>query len=114
MQKRKYFKIMTTSRCSLNAPTFYGTKCCFFGLTLLNSCGEKKLVVSVCVRDDDSSTISKVWKNVEYEVEKWSDVVHAKRSFGSSLNSIKTQNNKPDRYGDMVFPAMLWLHTKPE
>lgn len=31
-------------------------------------------------------------QNVEHEVEKWSDVVHAKRSFGSSLYSIKTQN----------------------
>ena len=31
-------------------------------------------------------------QNVEHEVEKWSDVVHAKRSFGSSLYSIKAQN----------------------
>ena len=31
-------------------------------------------------------------QNVEHEVEKWSDVVHAKRSFGSSLYSIKNQN----------------------
>ena len=31
-------------------------------------------------------------QNVEHEVEKWSDVVHAKRSFGSSLYSIKTQD----------------------
>ena len=79
-------------RFSLNALTFYGTKCCFCGFTLLNSCGEKNAVVSVLVGDDDSSTISKVRKNVEHEVEKWSDVVHTKRSFGSSLYSIKTQN----------------------
>ncbi|XP_068691366.1 uncharacterized protein [Montipora foliosa] len=59
---------------------------------LLNSCGAKNAVVSVLVGDDDSSTISKVRKNVEHEVEKWSDVVHAKSSFGSSLYSIKTQN----------------------
>ena len=59
---------------------------------LLNSCGAKNAVVSVLVGDDDSSTISKVRQNVEHEVEKWSDVVHAKRSFGSSLYSIKTQN----------------------
>ena len=58
---------------------------------LLNSCGAKNAVVSVLVGDDDSSTISKVRQNVEHEVEKWSDVVHAKRSFGSSLFSIKTQ-----------------------
>ena len=79
-------------RCSLNALTFYGTKCYFCGFTLLNSCGEKNAVVSVLVGDDDSSSISKVRKNVEHEVEKWSDVVHTKRSFGSSLYSIKTQN----------------------
>ncbi|CAH3157129.1 unnamed protein product [Pocillopora meandrina] len=80
------------ARCSLNALTFYGTKCYFCGFTLLNSCGEKNAVVSVLVGDEDSSTICKVRKNVEHEVEKWSDVVHAKRSFGSSLYSIKTQN----------------------
>lgn len=76
--------------CSLNALNFYGTKC--YGFILLNSCGEKNAVVSVLVGDDDSSTISKVRQNVEHEVEKWSDVVHAKRSFGSSLYSIKAQN----------------------
>ena len=52
----------------------------------------KNAVVSVLVGDDDSSTLSKVRQNVEHEVEKWSDVVHAKRSFGSSLYSIKNQN----------------------
>ena len=76
----------------MNALTFYGTKCYGFILHVLNSCGEKKTVVSVLVGDDDSSTISKVRQNVEHEVEKWSDIVHAKRSFGSSLYSIKTQN----------------------
>ena len=76
----------------MNALTFYGTKFYFCGFTLLNSCGEKNAVVSVLVGDDDSSTISKVRKNVEHEVEKWSDVVRTKRSFGSSLYRIKTQN----------------------
>ena len=90
MQKRKYFKIMP--KCSLNALAFYVTKCYFCGFTLLNSCGEKNALVSVLVGDDDSSSISKVRKNAEHEVEKWSDVVHTKRSFGSSLYSIKTQN----------------------
>ena len=74
----------------MNALAFYGTKC--YGFILLNSCGEKNAVVSVLVADDDSSTIRKVRQNVEHEVEKWSDVVHAKRSFGSSLYSIKTRN----------------------
>ncbi|PFX11891.1 hypothetical protein AWC38_SpisGene24239 [Stylophora pistillata] len=59
---------------------------------LVKSCGEINAVVSVFVGEDDSSTISKVRKIVEHEVAKWSDVVHGKRSFGSSLYSIKTQN----------------------
>ena len=92
-------------RCSLNALTFYSTKCYFCGFTLLNSCEEKNAVVSVLVGDDDSSTISKVRKNVEHEVEKWSDVVHAKRSFSSSLYSIKTQNRS---LTDMVVWYFQW------
>ena len=92
-------------RCSLNALTFYSTKCYFCGFTLLNSCEEKNAVVSVLVGDDDSSTISKVRRNVEHEVEKWSDVVHAKRSFGSSLYSIKTQNRS---LTDMVIWYFQW------
>ena len=92
-------------RCSLNVLTFYSTKCYFCGFTLLNSCEEKNAVVSVLVGDDDSSTISKVRRNVEHEVEKWSDVVHAKRSFGSSLYSIKTQNRS---LTDMVIRYFQW------
>ena len=92
-------------RCSLNALTFYSTKCYFCGFTLLNSCEEKNAVVSVLVGDDDSSSISKVRKNVEHEIEKWSDVVHAKRSFGSSLYSIKTQNRS---LTDMVIWYFQW------
>ena len=92
-------------RCSLNALTFYSTKCYFCGFTLLNSCEEKNAVVSVLVGDDDSSPISKVRRNVEHEVEKWSDVVHAKRSFGSSLYSIKTQNRS---LTDMVIRYFQW------
>ena len=92
-------------RCSLNALTFYSTKCYFCGFTLPNSCEEKNAVVSVLVGDDDSSTISKVRKNVEHKVEKWSDVVHAKRSFGSSLYSIKTQNRS---LTDMVIWYFQW------
>ena len=64
----------------------------FVVLLCLTVVDKKNAVVSVLVGDEDSSTICKVRKNVEHEVEKWSDVVHAKRSFGSSLYSIKTQN----------------------
>ena len=64
----------------------------FVVLLCLTVVEKKNAVVSVLVGDEDSSTICKVRKNVEHEVEKWSDVVHAKRSFGCSLYSIKTQN----------------------
>ena len=72
MQKRKYFIIMV--------------------LLCLTVVEKKNAVVSVLVGDDYSSTISKVGQNVEHEVEKWSDIVHAKRPFVSSLYSIKAQN----------------------
>ena len=85
----------------------------FVVLLCLTVVEKKNAVVSVLVGDEDSSTICNVRKNVEHEVEKWSDVVHTKRSFGSSLYSIKTKQ-KPDIYGDTVFPAMLWLCTKAE
>ena len=74
-------------------PLLFMSKNVIFVVLLCLTVVEKKnAVVSVLVGDDDSSTISKVRKNVEHEVEKWSDVVHTKRSFGSSLYRIKTQN----------------------
>lgn len=47
--------------------------------------------VAILVGDDDSSTIKKVRETVNHEVEKWSDVVHAKRSFGSALYSLQSK-----------------------
>ena len=44
--------------------------------------------VTILVGDDDSATIKKS-ETVKHSVEKWSDVVHAKRSFGSHLYSIQ-------------------------
>lgn len=45
--------------------------------------------VAVLVGDEDSSTIKKVRESVMHEVEKWSDVVHVKRSFGSRLYALQ-------------------------
>lgn len=73
-------------------PSFFKTQNVNFVVLLYLTVVGKNAVVSVLVGDDDSSTLSKVRQNVEHEVEKWSDVVHAKRSFGSSLYSIKNQN----------------------
>lgn len=47
--------------------------------------------VVILVGDEDSSTIKKVRESVEHDVAKWSDVVHAKRSFGSSLYSVQSK-----------------------
>ena len=45
--------------------------------------------VAVLVGDEDSSTIKKVRESVNHEVEKWSDVVHVKRAFGSRLYALQ-------------------------
>lgn len=41
--------------------------------------------VAVLVGDDDFCTIKKVRESVSHDVIKWSDTVHAKRSFAASL-----------------------------
>ena len=48
--------------------------------------------VSVMVGDEDSATIKKVRESVTHEVDKWSDITHAKRSFGSHLYSLQPQH----------------------
>ena len=47
--------------------------------------------VAVLVGDEDSVTIKKARESVECDVKKWSDVVHAKRSFGNSLYSLQSK-----------------------
>ena len=48
--------------------------------------------VAILVGDDGSTTIKKVRENVSHSVDKWSDTVHAKRSFGSHLYSLQSQH----------------------
>ena len=52
--------------------------------------------VAILVGDDDSSTICQVRNSVTYDVEKWSDINHAKRTLGNMLYSLQSQhkNNK--------------------
>jgi len=45
--------------------------------------------VNILVGDGDSSTIKKVRESVTHDVEKWSDIVDAKRSFGTSLYTLQ-------------------------
>jgi len=59
---------------------------------LVNNCSLRhNTQVTILVGDDDSSTIKKVRETVNHEVEKWSDIVHAKRSFGSALYSLQSR-----------------------
>ena len=44
---------------------------------------------SVYVGDDDSTTLADINKKVPYGVQKWSDIVHAKRSLNSRLYNLK-------------------------
>lgn len=46
--------------------------------------------VAVLVGDGDSCTIKRVRESVSHEVEKWSDTVHAKRSFRTSLYALQS------------------------
>ena len=48
--------------------------------------------VAILVGDDDSATIKKVRENVTHTVEKWSDIVHAKRSFVNNLYTLQPQH----------------------
>ena len=57
---------------------------------LVKACREShKAQVAILVGDDDSSTIKKVRENVNHNVDKWSDIVHAKRAFGSSYYNLQ-------------------------
>ena len=60
---------------------------------LVKACGEShKAQVAILVGDDDSSTIKKVRESVNHNVDKWSDIVHAKRAFGSSMYNLQKRH----------------------
>ena len=44
---------------------------------------------SIYVGDDDSTTLADIKNKVPYDVEKWSDIVHAKRSLNSRLYNLR-------------------------
>ena len=62
------------------------------GAELAKSCDEQGAQVAILVGDDDSATIKKVRETVSHAVNKWSDTVHAKRSFGSHLYSLQSKH----------------------
>ena len=57
--------------------------------------------VAVLVGDDDSCTIKKVRESVSHVVIKWSDTVHAKRLFATSLYALQT-NHKGTLSGKVI------------
>lgn len=60
---------------------------------LVQTCSKKHdAQVVILVGDDDSSTISKVRETVQHDVQKWSDLNHAKKSLGNALYSLQAQN----------------------
>lgn len=56
---------------------------------LIVSASQHHVQVNILVGDEDSSTIEKVKESVTHDDEKWSDIVHAKRSFGTSLYALQ-------------------------
>ena len=62
---------------------------------LVKSCEENgEAQMAILVGDDDSSTIKKVRDTLDHDVEKWSDIVHAKRAFASSLYGLQKSHKK--------------------
>ena len=69
-------------------------KICYKSLTigaeLAQECATKyNAEVQILVGDDDSATIKKVRESVSHNVEKWSDINHAKKSFTTHLYAIQ-------------------------
>lgn len=59
---------------------------------LANNSGKYGAQISVLVGDDDSATIKKVRESVQHDVDKWSDIVHAKRSLATSLYALQPKH----------------------
>ena len=55
---------------------------------LWNAAPEHHVKFSTYVGDDDTTTLSHLHQNVPYEVQKWSDIVHAKRSLTTRLYNL--------------------------
>jgi len=63
--------------------------------------GKHGAPVAVLVGDDDSCTMKKVRESVSHYVIKWSDTVHAKRSFASHLYALQ-KNHKGTLSGKCI------------
>ena len=57
--------------------------------------GDIPVKYAVFIGDDDCSTISRIREEVSYQVEKWSDTVHAKRTLVNHLYKLKSERSFP-------------------
>lgn len=63
---------------------------------LWNAAPKQNLKFSTYVGDDDTTTLSHLNQNVPYGVEKWSDIVHAKRSLTTRLYNLSSRCKFPN------------------
>ena len=59
---------------------------------LANNAVKHGAQISILVGDNDSSTIKEVKESVQHDVDKWSDIGHAKRSMTTSLYSLQAKH----------------------
>ena len=59
---------------------------------LANNAGKHGAQISILVGNNDSSTIKEVKESVQHDVDKWSDIGHAKRSMTTSLYSLQAKH----------------------
>ena len=62
---------------------------------LWNAAPEQNIKFSTYVGDDDTTTLSHLHQNVPYGVDKWSDIVHAKRSLTTRLYNLSSRCKFP-------------------
>ncbi|CAB4007536.1 Hypothetical predicted protein, partial [Paramuricea clavata] len=63
---------------------------------LWNAAPKQNLKFSTYVGDDDTTTLNHLNQNVPYGVEKWSDIVHAKRSLTTRLYNLSSRSKNKD------------------
>ena len=64
------------------------------GVELWNQGENQDLQYIRFVGDDDSSMIKNIRDTVDFDVENWSDIAHAKRALGNRLYTLKGKGHK--------------------
>jgi hypothetical protein len=63
---------------------------------LWNDAPKDHVKFSAYVGDDDTTTLSRLTKNVPYGVEKLSDIIHEKRSLATRLHNLSSSSKFQD------------------